>query len=188
LQKVESVANMTQDGRDTQRQSRHASLFRRSIPYIIVLSLAIFGVAYTNVSQQPLFGYWEFLALAIGVVSVVTQWGVSEHARDRKRLIWTQALHWATVLFTMNVVLLPGIQRMLPAPASGLVLLALLALGTFLAGVNLLSMEISFLGLAMALAVPAIAWLKQSALLLFLAAVFFVGLYLTLRRRRDKEP
>ena len=32
------------------------------------------GVAYTNVPHQPLVGYWEFLALAIGVVCVVTRW------------------------------------------------------------------------------------------------------------------
>jgi len=54
--------------------------------------------------------------------------------------------------------------------ASSLVLLMLLALGTFLAGINLLSVQICFLGLAMALAVPAIAWLKQSALFLLLVA------------------
>jgi hypothetical protein len=51
---------------------------------------------------------------------------------------------------------------MLPAPATSLVLLTLLALGTFLAGVDFLSLRICFLGLVMALAVPAIAWLKQA--------------------------
>src|SRR6478672_694595 len=61
-----------------------------------------------------------------------------------------------------------------------LVLLTLLALGTFLAGVNFLSLEICFLGLAMALAVPAIAWFKQSALFLVLAAIFVIGLGLVL--------
>lgn len=76
----------------------------------------------------------------------------------------------------MNIVLLPGVQKMLPAPATSLVLLTLLALGTFLAGVNLLSLQICFLGLAMALAVPAIAWFKQSALFLVLAAILLVGL------------
>ena len=40
----------------------------------------------------------------------------------------------------------------------------LLALGTFLAGVHLLSLQIGFLGVALALAVPAISWVKQSAL------------------------
>jgi len=52
----------------------------------------------------------------------------------------------------------------------------LLALGTFLAGVSLLSLQICFLGVALALAVPAISWVKQSALFLILAAVFSIGL------------
>jgi len=51
----------------------------------------------------------------------------------------------------MNIVLLSGVRQMLPAPAISLVLLTLLALGTFLAGVNFLSLRISFLGLALAL-------------------------------------
>jgi hypothetical protein len=55
----------------------------------------------------------------------------------------------------------------------------LLALGTFLAGLNLMSLQISFLGLAMALAVPAISWIKQSALLLVLALVFLIGIGMT---------
>jgi hypothetical protein len=76
---------------------------------------------------------------------------------------------------------------MVPVPANSLVLLMLLALGTFLAGVNLLSLEICFLGLALALSVPAIAWLKQSALFLLLAAVLLIGLGITFWPRRGKN-
>jgi len=57
--------------------------------------------------------------------------------------------------------------------------LILLALGTFFAGLNLLSLQICFLGLAMVLAVPAISWVKQSALFLLLAAVLLIGLGMT---------
>ena len=66
---------------------------------------------------------------------------------------------------------------MLPTLATSLVLLILLALGTFVAGVHLLSLQVGFLGLALALAAPAISGIKQSALfLLLVAAVFFIGL------------
>jgi hypothetical protein len=74
-----------------------------------------------------------------------------------------------------------------PAPANSLVLLMFLALGTFLAGVNLLSLEICFLGLAMAVAVPTIAWFKQSALFLLLGAVLLIGLGITFWPRRGKN-
>ncbi len=160
--------------------SKRTNFLRKQLPYVIALALAIGGVAYTNISQQPLVGYWEFLAFAIGVVCVVTQWEYAPERGDRFQLLWTQALHWAAVLVAMNIMVLSRVQSMFPAPATSLVLLTLLALGTFLAGVGFLSPQICFLGLAMGLAVPAIAWLTQSFLFLVLAAVLVVGIGLAL--------
>jgi hypothetical protein len=171
-----SEPELTKRADDPTPESGKASFLRRKLAYIAVMALAIAGVAYTNVSQRPLVGYWEFLAMATGVLCVFSEWENAGDRDARLRLMWTQALHWAAILITMNIVLLSAVQNMLPAPAMSLVLLTLLALGTFLAGVNFLSLQICFLGLAMALAVPAIAWLKQSALFFVLAAVFLVGL------------
>jgi hypothetical protein len=151
-------------------------LVGRQLPFLAILALAIGGVAYTNISQRPLVGYWEFLAIAMGIVCVVTQWSELEDKQARFRLMWTQALHWLAVLVTMNIMLLSGVQQLIPTLATSLVLLVLLALGTFLAGVHLRSLQIGFLGVALALAVPAISWVKQSALFLILAVVFFTGL------------
>ena len=44
-------------------------------------------------------------------------------------------------------------------------LLLLLGVGTFLAGINMMSLRICFLGAAMALSIPAMTWLKQASLL-----------------------
>jgi hypothetical protein len=60
------------------------------------------------------------------------------------------------------------------------------ALGTFLAGLNFLSLQICFLGLVMALAVPAIAWFKQSALLT-LAVVLLIGIGIIFWPRRSED-
>ena len=171
-----SAPELIKSADDITRRSRKADLLQRKLPYAIVLTLAVLGVAYTNISHQPLVGYWEFLAITTGVLCVVTEWKNAEGRPARFRLMWTQALHWAAILVTMNIVLLSGVRNLLPAPATSLVLLTLLALGTFLAGVSFSSLQICFLGLAMAVAVPAIAWLKQSVLFLVLAAIFLVGL------------
>ncbi|MGV7212302.1 hypothetical protein [Bradyrhizobium sp. UFLA05-112] len=168
--------------------SSMAHFLWQQLPYVVALVLAIAGVAYTNVSHQPLVGYWEFLALAIGVVCVITKWPEVEAKEAKLRLIWTQALHWVAVLITMNIILVSGVQQLLPTPATGLVLLTLLALGTFLAGVSLLSLQIAFLGLAMGLAVPAISWLKQSFLFFLLGAMLLIGLGLTFWLRQDRRP
>src|SRR5215831_10849383 len=50
--------------------SSYTSFLYRRLPHIVVLVLAISGVTYTNISHQPLVGYWEFLALAMAVVCV----------------------------------------------------------------------------------------------------------------------
>jgi hypothetical protein len=164
---------------DLPSQSNKVRFLYRQLPYVVALVLAIVGVAYTNVSHQPLVGYWEFLALAMAVVCIVTEWPKAGDKQARVRLIWTQALHWVAILVTMNIMLLSGVQQLMPSPATSLVLLMLLALGTFLAGINLLSLQLSFLGLALALAVPVISWLKQSALFFVLAAVLLIGLGMT---------
>jgi hypothetical protein len=156
-----------------------SDFLRQQLPYIIALVLAIAGVAYTNVSHQPLVGYWEFLALAIAVICIITKWPELDNRQDRFRLVWTQAGHWIAVLVTMNIILVSGVQRLLPTPATSLVLLTLLALGCFLAGLSLLSLRLCFLGVAMMAAVPVISWLKQSVLFFLLAAVLLIGLVLT---------
>src|ERR1700750_1686134 len=79
-------------------RSGMSRLLWQQLPYIVVLILAIAGVAYTNASGQPLVGYWEFLALAIGVVCVINKWPEIDSKQVRWRLIWTQALHWIDVL------------------------------------------------------------------------------------------
>ena len=182
-----SESQTTEPEADLADDSRKVGFLRRTLPFVALLVLAIVGVAYTNISQRPLAGYWEFLALVTGIVCVLTQWSSARDTQPRIRLIITQALHWVAILVTMNIVLLSGVQSMLPAPATGLVLLTLLALGTFLAGVNFLSLQICFLGVAMAVAVPAIAWFKQSALFLLLGVILVIGLVVAFWPRRAGE-
>src|ERR1700678_3195264 len=56
------------------------------------------GVAYASMSQTPLAGYWELVALIAGGVCIFTEWGKSKDRQARVRLIWTQAVHWVAVL------------------------------------------------------------------------------------------
>ena len=175
----------------TESHSTHSSVVHflwQQLPYIAALVLAIAGVAYTNASHQPLVRYWEFLALAIGVVCVINKWPEIDGRHARWRLVWTQALHWVAVLVTMNIMLVAGVQQLLPTPATSLVLLILLALGTFLAGISLLSLQIAFLGLAMGLAVPAISWLQQSVIFFLLGAVLLIGLGITFWLNQGRRP
>ena len=89
----------------------------------------------------------------------------------------TQALHWLAFLIVINMMLLPTVQRNFSANATGLAIFTLLSLGTFTAGVHLLSWQVCLLGLIMAVGIPALAWVENSALffLLIAAGVFGIG-------------
>jgi hypothetical protein len=157
------------------RRTAHVSFWIRELPFTLVLILTIGGVAYTSFSKQPIVGYWEILAPIVALVCVGAGWQEAGDKRGRLRLIVTQALHWFAFLLVMNLMLLSSVQRIFTAQTTGLAIFTLLALGTFTAGVHVLSWQVCLLGLIMALGIPAIAWIENSALLVVLIAAAVVG-------------
>lgn len=87
----------------------------------------------------------------------------------------------------MSVMLVPSVQRILNVSAGGLAILTLLALGTFTAGVHVLSWQVCLLGLVMALGVPAIAWVEESALFFVLIAGATLAIAVVVWRRWHKS-
>ena len=157
-------------------RTAHESFWIKELPFTLVLILTVAGVAYTSFSKKPIVGYWEILAPVIALVCVAAGWEEAGDKSGRLRLIVTQALHWFAFLLVMNLMLLSSVQRIFTAQATGLAVFTLLALGTFTAGVHVLSWQVCLLGLIMALGIPAIAWIENSALLVVPIAVAVVGL------------
>src|SRR5262249_6626462 len=163
----------------------------REWPYLLVLILAIFGVAYTSFSKTPITTYWIVLAPFIGLICVISRWRDAKNREQRLHLIWTQALHWGAVLVAMYLMFVADVGRMMNADASALAALTVLALGTFTAGVHIASWRICLVGAVLALVVPAIAWLEQRALLLLLGAVVVLAAiapFFWRRKRSAQHP
>jgi hypothetical protein len=156
--------------------AHHVSFWIRELPFTLVLILTIAGVAYTSFSKQPIAGYWELLAPIIALVCIAAGWHEAADKTGRLRLVVTQALHWIAFLMVMNILLLSSVQRIFTAQTTALAIFTLLALGTFTAGIQVLSWQVCLLGVIMALGIPAIAWIENSALLavLIVAAVVAV--------------
>ena len=154
----------------------HPSFWIRELPFSIMLILIMIGVAYTTLSKKPITAYWEILTPLIALVCVGAGWQNAPDRPARVRLIVTQALHWFAFLLVMNMLLLTSVQRLFSAGATGLAIFTLLALGTFTAGVHVLSWQVCLLGLIMALGIPAIAWVENSALIFVLVGGVVVGI------------
>jgi hypothetical protein len=157
-------------------QSLRVNFWIRELPFTLVLILTIGGVAYVSFSKQPIFIYWDILAPIIGLVCVWYGWPHAHDRTERLRLVATQLLHWIAFLLVMNTVFLASVQKVLNAPSTGLAIFILLALGTFTAGLHILSWQVCLLGLIMALSIPAIAWIENSAFLLLILVALVLGI------------
>jgi hypothetical protein len=155
---------------------RHAGFWLYELPFSLVLVLTIFGVAYETFSRQPIREYWEILAPFLVLICVGAGWHNASDNAARARLVVTQALHWLAFLIVINLMLLPTVQRNFSANATGLAIFTLLSLGTFTAGVHLPSWQVCLLGLIMALGIPALAWVENSALFFLLITAGVLGL------------
>ena len=158
-----------------ERRRPGVSSWLKELPYGAVLVLTLVGVAYTSFTKRPTTAYWEFLVPVTGALCIWSGWRSAREKKEEFRLIWTQVAHWLAFFAAMNLLLLPSVQDMVNADATGLAILLLLALGTFVAGVHILAWEVCILGVVMALFVPAIAWIEEAALIVLLALIVLIG-------------
>jgi hypothetical protein len=148
----------------------------RDWPYLAMLALALFGVAYTSIARQAMTTYWIFLVPCFALICILARWQDVESNELYWKLIKTEALHWVAVLVAMYLVFVSDVKQMMNADASALMVLTLLALGTFTAGVHIGAWRICMVGVILAVTIPAIAWLEQATLLLFLAVIVIVSI------------
>jgi hypothetical protein len=158
-------------------------------PYIAFLILVLVGVAYTSVNRVASILYWQAVVPGFAVICIITGWShVEPDRRSRIRLIRTQVLHWGAVFLVMRLVFVHDVQRMLDSDITGLVLLDLLALGTFLAGLYLNDWRLGVLGVFLGVASVAIAFLDTAAFSMLILAIFILLVFALWRWYVTKSP
>ena len=158
--------------------------FVQDLPYIAMLALALAGVTF----HLPA-GYWAVLTPVFGIICVVAGWRHFATREGRLQLAYTQALSWLALIFTVYILFNTVVQNVLNTSATSLAMMTLLALGTFTAGLQSRVWRICAVGAIMLVAVPAMGWLEQSALLVTVAVVAVIvigfGTWWVDQRRRS---
>jgi len=129
--------------------------------YIAMLLLAIVGVIF----RLPV-SYWIVLTPIFGIISIVEGWSHFSTRGERVGLVYRITAIWFGVLLSVYLLYNSGVQGVLNANATSLVMITLLALGTFVAGVQARVWQICAVGGLLFLSVPGVGWLDQSPLLL----------------------
>jgi hypothetical protein len=154
-----------------------SSVLVRNWPYFTMLILAVFGVALTSFARPAVTTFWLILCPLFGIICVAARWREVDGREAQWLLIRQQVIHWLAIMFAISLVFVSEVKQMMNADASALMVMTILALGTFIAG-NYSSggWRISLVGFQLALGVPAVAWLEQSTLLLVLVGGVLIGL------------
>ena len=176
---------------DPPRTAGIRSWLLRDLPYAAMLALALGGIVLTAFRGPTTYYYWMALAPIYGLISIVSGWRKLDTGAERMKLVLTQALHWLAFLGAMWLMFLPEVRGVVNDNATALTLLILLALGTFVAGVHAGVWRICAVGVFLALAVPAVAWIQESVMLLLVGALLLAAVgfaFWWMWRRESKRP
>lgn len=152
--------------------SRHWLL--RDLPYVAMLGLAVGGIVLTGFRGATTYYYWMALAPVYALACILSGWREVDKTTEHVRLIVTQALHWLAFLAAMWLMFMPEVRGVVNDNATSLTLLILLALGTFVAGVHARVWRICVVGVFLAISVPVVAWVQDSAMLLLIGTLMAV--------------
>jgi hypothetical protein len=146
-----------------------ARWFFNDIFYIAMLLLALAGV----ILRLPV-DYWIIITPIFALISIIEGWSHFRTRNDKLGLAFRIALNWAAVLLSIYVFDNNSVQGVMTVNAKDLAIITLLALGTFIAGVQAHVWQISAVGALLFLSVPGVGWLDNSPLILAAATAVII--------------
>ncbi|MGB5618460.1 MAG: hypothetical protein WBM78_16570 [Desulfobacterales bacterium] len=154
---------------------------------LALLVLVVIGVGISYFLPDKSYRYWVAMVPIFGIACTSSEWS---RLRRQDLGIWktvrNQLIHWFGVLVSVYLVhMLLNIQ-LLTKQNAGLVVLLVLALGTFLAGLQL-GWRLYVLGAFLWIILLMAAYLQGSLWVMILLGVVMISLFLYLRSRSGKS-
>jgi hypothetical protein len=145
------------------------------IIFIILIVLSLIGVGITDISPKDSSWYWFAMVLIFGGTCMVTEWSrAQEKGYSWTSLFLTQVLHWGSLFVSVQIVFLLLDTGRLDNENTGLIILLMLGLVTFLAGIHI-GWRFCLVGIFLGFAVLASAFLEQ---LKFMWVMLLIGIVL----------
>lgn len=154
---------------------------------VLLVLLTIVGIGITDISPLSSHWYWLAMVTATGIACIVMEWSrARENGLSAATIIKKEVLIWLSVLAAVQLVYFLFHAGRLDSENTGLVILLILALATFLAGLRLgwrLCILGGLLGGALILAtyLEEFIWIILMVVLAAAVAVYFVA-------RRKSSP
>jgi hypothetical protein len=137
---------------------RHFSI--EETVFILLMILSVLGIVITDFSQHDGYGYWMFMVLVFGMLSMFVSWlQAKTNENDIQEIIRRQGLHWLQTLLIVGASSLLNKSGNLSEISASLVILLILALATMLDGMRI-GWQFSLLGFYLAACAIIVAYVE----------------------------
>ncbi len=153
------------------------------IALVVVIILSILGIGITNFRPLESYRYWGAMAVVLAITAMVIGWARAKRLGEPVQKIFiTQLVHWvATIITVAGVFMLLQMGR-LNYENTGLILLLILGLSTFLDGYRI-SWGLSFVGIVMFLTgifggfIESYVWITLIAIICIFVVILLLERY-----------
>jgi hypothetical protein len=157
---------------------------------IALMTLAVVGIGITYFSPQKSYRYWIAMVPVFGGFCLSIEWArLSGKGQDKWAVVRDQLYHWFATLVAVLLVYMLSNAGKLNTQDTSIIILLLVALSTFLAGIQI-GWRLYLIGFFLGIIMVMTAYLKDYLWVLILLGVLtiLVYLYLRSRKRQKVEP
>ena len=155
------------------------------LTFVLILSLV--GIGITNYAPLKSNLYWGILALILAVSATVSGWYKSKRlGQPIRKLLTIQLVHWTATIVAISSIFLLLKSGRLTFDNTGLVMLILLGLSTFLDGFRL-NWYYSFIGIMILLTGVMAAYIEQYLWILLIISALVSAIILYLEHQKKKR-
>ena len=151
-----------QDTTETEQSSTPRRYFGiEETVFILLVILSLLGIFITDFSPEDGYGYWLFMVLVFGILSIFVSWlQAKTKENDIGDIVKIQSLHWLHTLVIVLAASLLNKSGQLNDMSASLVILLILALTTMLDGIRI-GWQFSLLGFFLAACAIIVAYVEQ---------------------------
>ncbi len=129
--------------------------------FILLVILSLLGIAITDFNPHDGYGYWLFMVVVFGMLSIFVSWLQTKTSEnDFGEIVKAQGLHWFHTLIIVIAASLLNKSEHLSEMSATLVILLILALATMLDGVRI-GWQFSLLGFFLATCSLIVAYFEK---------------------------
>ena len=137
-------------------------LFSNHTLFTVLLLMSLIGISVPDISAMASHFYWISMIILFGAISIFANYNQTEYADkiQQKKVVLIQLLHWMGGLVTVMIVYTFYHAGRITPEETGLVVLLILALTTFLDGIRI-SWQFSFAGIFLAVIAICAAFVEE---------------------------